>query len=113
MGKKSVLLAFLFLSACATADIVQSPGRGDVENGPTNEASRPGVVKYLNHGADFVIQQRRKDAYLQMRRACRGKYKIISESPMNDGGMIMPVGRLGMVATSQYWYITFQCEESD
>jgi hypothetical protein len=39
--------------------------------------NRRGVVKYLNNGADFVIQKRIDDAHAKMRSFCGGDYKVL------------------------------------
>lgn len=69
-----------------------------------------GMIKYLNQGADFVIKQRREDAFEEMHEACAGEYKIVSEGNKNEGAMITPgLGNSLMVFDSEYWYITYEC----
>ena len=78
---------------------------------PTNEASRGGVVKYLNQGADFVIKGGREDAYKQMYTACNGKYKIDAEGQKAEGGVVQAIGNTTLLGSDfQYWYIQFSCE---
>lgn len=108
MKKFILLISFIVWTGC-TATMVNRPGSHS-QFGPTNEGSRPGTVKYLNQGADSVIESRRKDAYKQMYQACHGKYKILSEGPNAEGGAFIPVGNALMYSQSQYWYINFQCE---
>jgi len=89
--------------------MVSKPGENS-QYGPTNEKTRPGIVKYLNNGADFVIKQRREDAYKQMHAACNGKYKMLGEGPNSEGGTASSVGGAVFYDSYQYWYIQFQCE---
>lgn len=111
MKIKIVIAACLvFLSGCATAEMVNPPGGSGAAYAPSNDSSRPGMIKYLNQGADFVIKGRRDDAYKKMSEACSGKYSIVSEGPNSEGGTVMPVGNSMMFMQSQYWYITFKCD---
>lgn len=100
---KPVLLT-LCLSACS-ATMVNSPGGSPSAYAPTNEAARPGMVKYLNQGWNSVIASRRENAYRQMYGACRGPYQITSEGPRAEGGTVIQ----GAYVESQYWYIQFAC----
>ena len=55
--------------------------------GPENQSEMTGVVKYYAHGADFVMKDRRYDAYKRMYYTCMPyTYEIISEgtSLIND-----------------------------
>lgn len=106
------LLIVISLSACTTATMVSSPGGGGHASlyAPINEASRGGVIKYLNNGADFVIRSRREDAYLQMYNSCTGSYRIDNEGPQAEGGTVIALS--SSVATwgsYQYWYIQYSC----
>ena len=99
------------LSSCTSAEIVNPIGSGSGSAyAPSNEVQRPGMIKYLNQGADFVIKARREDAYKKMYDSCGGRYKIVSEGPQAEGGAMLPVGNAYMFAQSNYWYISFQCE---
>lgn len=89
--------------------MVNPPGSSGSAYAPTNESKRPGVIRYLNEGASFVINSRREDAYKQMSKACGGSYQILGEGPQSGGTMISPLGSGYYAATSEYWYITFQC----
>jgi hypothetical protein len=105
----------VLLVGCGSATMVSSPGRSGSAYAPVNEGQRPGVVKYLNQGADFVIQNRREDAYKQMYASCRGPYRIDAEGPQVDGqtAMMIPgapgVGSSVVVQNQEYWYIRFSC----
>lgn len=95
-----------------SATMVNSPGmaRSLSPYAPVNEASRGGVVKYLNQGASSVVRQRRDDAYRQMYTACGGSYRINAEGPNAEGGVVIPIqGGGAMWTQSQYWYIQFSC----
>lgn len=105
----SISMITFTLSACA-AQMVSSPGTTSSSPfAPVNEASRGGVIKYLNDGAEFVKKQRREDAYKQMHAACNGKYRIDAEGPKAEGGAVMPAGNSAIWVESQYWYIQFSC----
>jgi hypothetical protein len=108
------LILFTLLSGCA-ATMVNAPGGAtNSRYAPTNEASRGGVIKYLNQGADFVIQNRREDAYKQMFNACNGKYKIDAEGPQSEGGMVLAMSPgSAMIGDNQYWYIQFSCQKGE
>lgn len=108
--KALIVIAMLMLSGCATASMVNFPGASGVANAPSNEGRRPGSIRYLNQGASFIINSRREDAYKQMSDACGGRYQIVSEGPQSGGTSIMPMGTGFYAATSEYWYITFQCD---
>lgn len=109
-GVISILL--VAMTSCATATMVSNPGgASNSPYAPTNEASRGGVVKYLNQGADFVIKGRRDDSYKQMFDACHGKYKIDAEGQKAEGGVVQAVPGMLMTSDFQYWYIQFSCEK--
>ena len=105
----SILAIAIALTACA-AQMVSSPGAASTSAyAPVNEASRGGIVKYLNEGADFVRKPRREDAYKQMYSACNGKYRIDAEGPKAEGGAITVFGDSAFYSESVYWYIQFSC----
>jgi len=77
-----------------------------------NTQERVGVVKYLNQGADFVINSRREDAYKMMYEDCDGKYDIVWERPREQDNSFVMVhnGNVNLYAgTSEYWYIGYRC----
>lgn len=99
----------LILCGCA-ADMVVRPGvKSASQYAPINEAGRPGIVRYLNEGARSVKESRRQNAYKQMHDACSGDYRILSEGPRAEGGVIIPAGYGALTADSQYLYIQFEC----
>lgn len=95
------ILCFLVLSGCVTTSLVRknfTPRRG-------------GVAKYLNEGAGFVIDGRKKSAGQDMRKFCGGDIKIISEdnNPEHQGYTTVP-NQTGVYAmSSSYIYVTFEC----
>jgi hypothetical protein len=101
------------LSACSAAMVTPPGGGVQLANAPVNEASRPGVIRYLNQGATSIRMKRRQDAYNQMQKACDGAYSIDSESEKADGSRTsIEATSLGIDATthtSKYWYIAFHC----
>jgi hypothetical protein len=103
------LILSLVLQGCVSANMLHAPNRNLIANeyAPENEKQLPGKIKYSLAGADFVVSNRRKDAYKQMHNACGGAYKIVSESTRNQDTTY--VG-WGMTADTEYNYITFKCE---
>lgn len=101
----------LVLSGCATADMISAPLQDKSSPfAPVNEQSRVGTIKYLNQGADFIIEHRRKDAYKQMYAACRGKYEIVSEGPRAGMTTVTSVSGGNLwTSGSEYWHINFRC----
>jgi hypothetical protein len=106
-----LFLFLLFICTACTAQMVNAPGgMSDSTYAPVNEASRSGVIKYLNGGAEAVIKSRREDAYKKMYQACNGKYRIDAEGPHEEGGVVMALSPSSTVfADSEYWYIQFSC----
>jgi hypothetical protein len=108
-------LGLLLAVGCGSATMVNSPGRSGSAYAPVNEGQGPGVVKYLNQGADVVIRSRRDDAYKQMHSSCGGPYRIDAEGPQVDGQTAMMIpGAPGasssvVVQNQEYWYIRFSC----
>ena len=106
----ATLLLLLALVVSCSATMLVAPGRqSGSQYAPVNEAVRPGMIKYLNQGADEVIRRRREDAYRQMYDACRGSYKIVSEGSRTEGGVAMSIGGIMVYDDLQYWYISFRC----
>ena len=102
----SIIFAGL-LAGCTSAQMVLAPNSGSAY-APVNEAARPGIVKYLKDGADFVRRQRREDAYKQMHDACGGAYRINAEGSSAEGGAVINSGSGSFFAQSNYWYIAFR-----
>lgn len=118
MTWSNISIRLMLITCCVSAAGCQSTHvrKAGSSNGPkskfapVNESSRGGVVKYLNNGADFVIEARREDAYRTMYKACEGSYKIDAEGPREEGGVVAPMqGGAGMWAGFQYWYIQYSC----
>jgi hypothetical protein len=105
----AVTVSLAMLGGCHASMVTPPGSTNPVANAPVNEASRGGVIKYSNEGAAFVRQKRREDAYKRMSEACGGKYRIDSEGPRVDGGVVLPVGDAAIAATSEAWYIQFSC----
>ena len=112
IGCVGVILFVVIAAQACSATMVNAPGASSASSpyAPVNEASRGGMIKYLNQGASYVVEQRREDAYKQMYTACRGTYRIDAEGPNAEGGAAIPIQGGGAVWTqSQYWYIQFSC----
>ena len=104
--KIAYLALLLTLTSCASTNVVR----------PVKSAYAPknytpkGVVKYLNQGADFVIESRREDAFKEMYSGCGGNYKITGEGPREEGGVVSQISPgSAMFFSSQYWYISYEC----
>lgn len=54
-----VIAGLVTLTGCVSADMVSSPGVSSAF-APINASTRPGLVKYLNDGAAFVREKRRR-----------------------------------------------------
>ncbi|MFZ5316492.1 hypothetical protein ACOY7N_21010 [Enterobacter asburiae] len=106
---KAVFLFFMMflLTSCSASTVV--PAGAKSAYGPVNESSLVGIVKYLNSGADFVINSRRNDAYKQMFTACSGKYKILEEGSKNDGYSVYQTDNSAAISGIDYWYIKYAC----
>lgn len=106
--KPFIFIPFLFvLFSCGSADHVTKPTKP--KYAPKGYAAK-GVVKYLNQGADFVIKNRRENAFKKMYDSCGGEYKILSEGSKREGGMVTQgFGNSLLVMDSDYWYISYQC----
>ncbi len=103
MGKRTMILIFvpiIFIS-CTTASMVTSSGDlGGIQDGP-----RWGVVKYLNQGADFVINDRKADARKKMRDFCYpDNYRVVQTSTQNEWMTYQGSG-----GSFGYLYIKFEC----
>lgn len=105
----ALLAGMIFLTGCAAQMVVNPGAQSNSPYAPVNEASLPGIIRYLNEGARPVKESRRNDAYRQMHEACGGKYRILREGPRSEGGVIVPTGNSALYAESQYIYIEFEC----
>lgn len=104
----SLYIALILLGGCVGAQMV-SPPRSGSAYAPVNEGERVGVIKYLNGGADRVINARREDAFKQMHEACGGRYQIVGEGEVSEGGTVIAYANTASYVTDSYWYIQFQC----
>lgn len=107
-----LFFALVVLSGCAAHMVVRPGSKSASQYAPVNESTRPGIMKYSNQGARPVREARRRNAYKQMHDACNGDYKILSEGPRSEGGVIVPVGYGAITDDSQYLYIQFECVTS-
>ncbi len=93
---------FLSMSSCAASWVTRM-----------NDPEKGGVVKYLDTGADFVIEKRRDDAMKKMSDYCGGSYKILKES-YDSNWTVYQTQISGNTATttpvsSQYLHLYFRC----
>jgi len=107
----ALLEILILLSGCTTANLVRAPGdNAPKEYAPINSGdSTYGVVNYLNEGASFVTNARRKDAYKKMYEACNGKYKILGEASNESNPMFVQQGNITNTFTSSYVSFAFEC----
>ena len=73
---------------------------------PTNEG-RGGTLKYLADGADFIVEQRRADAYKQAWSHCSGPWRIVDERVEKEGESDLGYGT---TVPHSYIYIDYECE---
>lgn len=102
-----ILPVLLILGSCA-ASMVQDPNKTPAY-APKGYRQK-GIVKYLNHGADSIIETRRESAFKQMYESCGGEYEITHEAPASSGYWTAANMYGGHnVYSSQYILIEFQC----
>lgn len=83
-------LTILIMVGCTAHSITYSRSS---KYGPKDGKKSLGMVKYLNAGAGFIIENRRESAYKAMYEDCGGKnYKIEYEEP-----------------NGEYWNIYYRC----
>ena len=103
------ILITAFLTGCTASQVISPGSNQSSPYAPVNEASRGGIVKYLNEGAGFVKRSRRESAYKKMYESCGGSYEIVKEGTNLEGGVIVPAGNSAVWANSQYVYIEYRC----
>ena len=102
------MLIFLLLSGCAASHVTKI----HKSKYAPKDYKPVGVVKYLNQGADFIVERRRESAFKEMYKACNGSYSITKEGQNSEGGSL--TAGLGSVwsTPTQYWHIHYKCEQS-
>ena len=95
------ILPVLFLVTSCSSTMVKSVGPKS-KYAPKNH-QETGVVKYLNAGADWLIEQRKESAYKQMYDACGGEYEIIREGNQTQ------FQASWSSYDKDYWMIEFRC----
>ena len=102
MKQIGMVLVFFLLVGCTPVMVSSSDMLGGVRDGP-----RWGVVKYLNQGADVVIQGRRDSAKKMMTKFCSpNNYIVLGLREKSD---IIIFNNAG--GSYNYLYIRFQCVE--
>lgn len=102
----ATLLAIMifYISGCASATMVAT---SDDLGG---EGGRWGIVKYLNGGADFVINSRRDDARSQMTEYCFPEgYKVLNAAEDSQYGGSVPLYGVSVATSYNYVKIRFEC----
>jgi hypothetical protein len=79
-------LYIIFFTGCmmTSAKVEYAPMVND-KYAPINANEQYGLISYVSDGADYIVEQRRKDAYKKMYEICHGRYKIVSVSNSIDG----------------------------
>ncbi len=101
------IISLLTLVSCSSS-MVQS-ARNKPKFAPEGYNQR-GVVKYLNNGADHLINMRREDAFEKAHEDCGGKYKVTFEGSQKEGLALNPNMFGGYsFSGSDYVFIEYQC----
>jgi hypothetical protein len=104
----ALLVLGLASSGCSASIVVSSDTLGGVQEGP-----RWGIVKYLNQGADSVIEARASNAREKMAQYCSPlNYKVTATSE-KDSSMFLLLEGSGGGGTTSYLYIRFECVNGD
>jgi hypothetical protein len=105
-----ILIPLLFLVSCSAT--MMNHGGNRSAYAPAGYQEK-GVVRYLNNGASFIVNQRREDAFKQMYTACNGAYRITREGSEKDGATINNNGFGGLNVNSyQYVVMTYECTQT-
>lgn len=97
-----LFLAVLFVAGCATSTVtlIEKPGALS-ENTPSNEKSRPGIVRYFYSGlAPSVRLEQQSKAEKLMKETCGGDYSV-SEKGLD---LVQDIPQ-----SKTYWYVKFNC----
>lgn len=105
MKTPTLLVLLLILGSCANATMTKNPNGKHDKYAPKNYQG-VGQVKYLNQGADSIIDGRREDAFKQMYMACNGEYEIVKETGTNNS--VTFTGNTAY-ASDNYIYLDFKC----
>jgi hypothetical protein len=89
---RRLIVATVLTTVACSAQMVRPAGESSSKYAPVNERSQPGLVKYLNDGASFVVKRRRENAYKQMYESCQGPYRIVAEGQHAEGGVVITSG---------------------
>lgn len=110
MLKNLSMLAMVFLISCSA--IMVQDVRKTSKYAPSGY-KQTGIVKYLNQGADVVIEARREDAFKQMYGACGGpEYEILNEGNHVDSKSMTVNNLIGGININEtkYMYLEFKCK---
>lgn len=94
-----LILLMMFIVSCSST-MVKTPG--PVSKYAPKDHKERGVVEYLNAGADWMVQERKEDAYRKMYEACKGDYTILREGNKAQFNAVFE-GEQNM------WVIEFSC----
>ena len=119
MFKKFCTLATaLALTGCVTsATLVKHPDQALTNSKYAPESERQsdgiGVVKIMTSGADFVVEERKEDAYKTMYETCNGKYEILEREAAESNPIYSTVydqyGSTTYASGYTYEYTYFRC----
>ena len=75
----SLIVLGTAIAGCNTTELLMPPGGNQSTYAPVNEATRPGLIRYVWSNDQDTERARRMDAYERMWHACDGKYRILDE----------------------------------
>jgi hypothetical protein len=101
-----ILSVGVVATSCSASIVTSSDKLGGVQDGP-----RWGIVKYLNQGADAVIDARAADARKQMQKFCAPIQYRVTATSERDSSFFLLLEGTGGGGSSSYLYIRFECVE--
>ena len=113
MKKNCFLIILALVLGGCQAHMMETHGDKIVLFSPQGrQPGRGGVVRYLNTGFHSWRNARRNDALKQMSGFCRGAYDVTAEGPRSKFGADMPIGDKVSFEADEYWYMRFECRQS-
>jgi hypothetical protein len=102
-----ILIILSLLASCATSTIVTKPTKP--KHAPKGYVP-VGVARYLNQGADSIIEKRREHAFKSMSDSCKGDYEILREGEKKGNSWVDNSAGYTAIKSKRYWYIEFKCK---
>ena len=108
---RNIIIIFIlgFLYGCVSAHVSMERSPHGDKYGPENYGKGVGVISYTTHGAAWVVENKREEAYKQMHETCKGHYVINKEYSGDKSGVIVPTtsGLFGVYRGKRF--IEFEC----